>query len=374
VCAWEGVLRTIWISTLLRAAALTAAGLICFAAAFGIASLLLPELAPKGLANLCHWDCGWYEGIARNGYQVDPLPDVLQANYAFYPVFPLAARFVMALTGLGFTHAALLLNAVHTFLFAWLAIANRDVLLLRSDRDAAIFVLAFLLAPWSLYNHVPYTEMSFNIALLATFVAWQRGLFVAAAICGAILTATRVNGIFLPLALLGQLLVQERWRVLELLRAPDARFRALAVMPLGAFAFYIYLGFHVGDPLAAFHIQLGWNQGMRNPLDALVGGIRSQQLQPVLSVLAFVLATPLLAWAWSRGRVPGTLAAATIAIACTAVVSGLFSTPRYVLALFPVYLMIPALPRGLQWLAIVLLAGGLVVYVYYWFLGAGFLI
>lgn len=358
----------------LRAVALGMISLAAIGAALVIALVLHPDLAPRGLDNLCRWDCGWYRSIADGGYQVDPKPGDLQANYAFYPAFPGAARLVMLLTGLGFAHAALLLNAFCTMLFAWLALANREVLLLRSDRDTAIFVLAFLLSPWSLYNHIPYTEMSFNLMVLATFVAWRREQFVAAALCGFVLTATRVTGIFLPLMLLLELVLRERWRVLDLLRAPDARFRALAIMPLGGLAFFIYLGFHVGDPLASFRIQASWNQAIRNPIETLIGGALTKSRDGYLSLVAFIVPTLLVLAGWWRGRVPFALAMTATLIACSAVMSGLMSTPRHTLSFFPVYLLVPMLPRLLQWLVLACLALVQGVFVYFWVLGNGALV
>lgn len=360
--------------TLLKAAAVAVLSLVIFAAAVAIALTLQPDEAQKGLNALCRWDCGWYRSIASGGYQIDPGPDNLQANYAFYPVFPGAARLVMQATGLPFVHAALLLNAIFTVLFAWLTLANRDVLLLRSDRDALMFLLAFLVSPWSLYNRVPYTEMSFNLAMLATFIAWRREYYVAAAAAGLVLTATRVTGVFLPILLLVELTMRERWRVVGLLRAPDARFRALAIMPLGGLAFFIYLGFHVGDPLASFRIQSSWNQGLRDPIETVVGGLRTLSRAGLLAVAAFIVPTLLLIAGWRRGMVPFALAMTGVLVACSTVLSGLMSMPRHTLAFFPVYLMVPMLPRVMQW---VLIATFVVVqgaFVYLWVFGSTVLI
>jgi hypothetical protein len=362
------------ISTLLKAAGIAAVSLAIFAGGFALALALLPGLAGPGIDALCRWDCGWYRSLAQGGYQIAPSPDSLQANYAFYPVFPGAARLIMEATGLGFVAAALLLNMLYSVAFAWLALANREMLMLRSDRDAVMFLAAFLLSPWSLYNRVPYTEMSFNLAVLATFIAWRREQYAAAAICGLVLTATRVTGAFLPIMLLVELVLRERWRVLDLLRAPDARFRALAVMPLGGLAFFVYLGLHVGDPLASFRIQASWNQGLRDPVETLIGGIRIASLHGLISVAAFLVQTVLLIAGWRRNRVPFPLAMTGILIGGSAVLSGLISMPRHTLAFFPVYLMVPMLPRAMQWVLLAIFAAIQWVFTYHWMLGTTALI
>jgi hypothetical protein len=359
---------------LLRAAALTLLSLAVFAGTFAVVSALLPQLAPTGLGNLCQWDCGWYQEIAEEGYRVEPAAGSLMASYAFYPAFPLLARLVMLVTGLGFVHAALLMNLVMSGAFAWLALAGREELMLRDDRDAAIFVLAFMVSPWSLYNHVPYTEMTFNLAMLATFLAWRRGHFVAAALCGVVLTATRVTGVLLPIALLIELLLQERWRILNLLKAPDGRFRALAIMPLGALGFYLYLGVHVGDPLAAFHAQLGWAQAVRNPLELFIGGLRAGEPQPIAAGLALVVVTVSLAIGLRLGRIPLALGAMGLLTAVAVGFTGFMPSPRYTLAIFPVFLLVPILPRKVQWLLIAVFVAWLCVYLHLWFLSTWFLI
>lgn len=333
-----------------RAARLTALSLMVFLAGFALSLALMPDRAGHGLANLCHWDCGWYRSIAEAGYDVSPRENSLEANFGFYPGFPLAVRGVMTVSGLDFTAAAVLLNAIYTLLFVWLALSSREELLLRSDRDATVFVLAFLLVPLSLYDRVPYSEAQFNLALLATFVAWRRGAFVTAAIAGVVLTATRVTGVFLPVALLIELVIRERWRVLGLLAAPDGRFRALAVMPLGAIVFFVYLAFHVGDPLANFRVQsVAWDHPIGNPIDNLLEAITFPVLANVSGALAFLVAGGGFLFGIWRRRIPLPLALTGLGIVTMPTVTGLVGLPRYALALFVVFLVIPAVPKVLQW-------------------------
>lgn len=68
--------------------------------------------APGLAAVLTNWDGQWYERIATDGYPT--AAESHSANdswtWAFPPLFPLLARLVMALTGLGFPVAAVALN------------------------------------------------------------------------------------------------------------------------------------------------------------------------------------------------------------------------------------------------------------------------
>lgn len=353
-----------------RAAGLTAVALIVFIGSFALAMIVMQDRPNPGLHDLCQWDCIWYRSILEDGYDLEPRTKRFEANLGFYPGFPLVVGGVMAITGLDFTASAVFLNAIYTLLFVWLALSSREELLLKSDRDATVFLLAFLLTPFSLYNRVPYTEAQFNLAILATFVAWRRGAFIAAALAGAALTVTRVTGVFLPVALLLELLFRERWRVLDLLRAPDGRFRALAIMPLGAVAFFVFLAFHVGDPLANFRVQnVGWLHPLGNPLEILVEGLLSLHHEGTIPAVVFGLSAIVLILGWRRGRIPPPLAVMALCIVTMPTFTGLLGLPRYALAIFPVYLAMPGLPTWSLWLLLVIFLPVHVFFIVQWAMG-----
>jgi hypothetical protein len=229
-----------------------------------------------------------------------------------------------------------------------------------------VFLAAFLLSPWSLYNHVPYTEMLFNLTVLGAFIFWRRGNYVAAAVFGVVLTATRPTGILLPLVLSIELCYRERHRFIDLLGRPDGRLRALAVMPLGLAAHIVFLYFHIGDPLAYSHVQeIGWGVSLGNPLAVLVAasvaGLKSQY-----GAAAFLLASAALLTGVLLRRIPYSLAAVAWLAACVPLAAMITSQPRYALALFPIYLVVPAAPRVVRFALIAMLALGQAVIVYFW--------
>src|SRR5688572_29878691 len=311
---------------------------------FGIAYLganaLLPPSPDGGLWSLCVWDCRWYRSIALLGYDHDPgtrggAVVGLEANYAFFPAFPTIAALLMKVTSVSFTAAGFLLNSLSALLFCWIALIHRRELGIQSDREVVIFLLAFLLSPWSLYNHVPYSEMLFNLAALGTFVLWRRQNFLLAAVFGAVLTATRVTGILLPLILLAELLIRERGRVVEIALQPDNRFRSLALMPIGLMAFMIYLAITVGDPLAHLRIQhLGWGHDLRNPFESVAaiaaggGGFTGYY-----NLAAWILVTGLLVAGLLVKRIPPALAAFAWIAPSISLLSTHFSQARFALAL-----------------------------------------
>ena len=221
----------------------------------------------KGPSHLCHWDCGWYITIAENGYERPPQNGSGVANYGFYPGFPYLARVAMQLLNLGFVSASLLLNCVLLFAFAMVAWVYRDTLKLNSDRTFVIFLLAFALSPWSVYNRIPYSEMSFNFALLLCFVAWRRDHLIIAAIGGFLLCTIRVTGAILPALLMIELLWQKRQNLIAFVFSFDRRLCALAFMGSGFIVVCIQHYIITGDPFVYFQAQReGWHQELRNPM------------------------------------------------------------------------------------------------------------
>ena len=331
----------------------------------GANALLAPP--PEGWRwTLCVGDCGWYKTISDHGYDALPDPQSKVANYGFFPAFPLAVSLLMHVGGLDFVTAGVVLNGILALTFCWLALSHLHELQLRNEAEALIFLFAFLLSPWSLYNRVPYTEMMFNVSVLCTFVFWRRKNYAAAAASGIVLTATRATGIILPLVLLVELLCHERRRVVDIVLRPDGRFRALAVMPLGLVAFVVFLYLYVGDPLAYVHMQeIGWAQGFRGPVAVLWAGMfvgpNSQY-----GVAAFVAASLLLFGGIALRRIPLSLACFAWLAPFSSAASMMSGQPRYALALFPIYLLVPTVPRAAQVLIISILAFCQIIFVYYW--------
>lgn len=350
---------------LLLALILAGISTLCFAAFYLAANALLPPPAEGGHWPICVWDCGWYHSIVERGY--DRIPDKdLSANYAFFPAFPIGVLLAMKLTGASFVTAGLALNAVLSGLFCWLALRYGRELNLKDETETTTFLVAFLLSPWSLYNHVPYTEMLFNVTALGAFVFWRRGNFVAAAVFGLVLTATRPTGILLPLALLVETCWRERHHLIELALQPDGRLRALAVMPLGLAAFIVFLYVRVGDPLAYQHIQeFGWGMSFGNPVAVLLAASLAGPISQY-GAAAFVVASLLLLTGVLLRRIPAPLAAFAWLAPCVPLSALVVSQPRYALALFPLYLVVPAAPRSIRFALIGLLALGQAIFVYYW--------
>lgn len=332
--------------------------------------------AADPLRELCTYDCAFYRSIAVEGYQLPRYSDgVWSGNYGFFIGFPAGVWLAMQATGLEFWAAGLVVNALYALGFCWLALNYRNELGLESEHDAIFFLAAFLLWPWSLYNHVPYSEMLFNLAALGTFVCWRRGQWAAAAAFGVVLTATRVTGIVLPLLLLAELVFQERRVLMALILRPDWRVRSLGVMPFGLMAAVFAIFSVTGDPLGYFRIQeTAWNQGIRNPIDTAIASISVSGIVGQYQIVALILAVTLVATGMWLKRIPPLLGVFAIVAPALTLVSTYAAVARYALALFPVCLLINALPVSLRAIALIAMALVQAVFVYFWLGDAQWLI
>ena len=158
------------------------------------------------------WDGQWYERIATQGYP-EELPtradgQVRQNPWAFYPIFPLLARGLMALTGWPFSIAGPVVATALGYVAAVLVAG-----LLREQVGAAAALGGVVLLgsfPSSPTFQVAYTE-SLALLLLAA-VLWllvRERWFAAGAV--ALLTGL-ARPIALPLGLVALVCVVVRWR------------------------------------------------------------------------------------------------------------------------------------------------------------------
>lgn len=190
------------------------------------------------------WDGEWYQKIVTNGY--DYLADGKQHSVAFFPLFPLIVKGVMAL-GLPFNVAGTFVNNI-AFLGALLLIFHW----VESSygNSAARWTVATLAwCPFSLYGTVTYTEGLFLLLSTAALRAYEKQQYGSVALWGAMASATRVTG-----AMLVPTFLLVAWREG---RSVQAYLAGLAAS-FGLLLFSGYCWLRFGDPLAFVNIQSAW--------------------------------------------------------------------------------------------------------------------
>ena len=250
-----------------------------------LASLLLGNLGRYGvylllhgngspldyLSALCVWDCGWYTTIVAHGYDLAPVEYFRPggANWAFFPLYPLLAGTLHRL-GLAIPLAGFF---VSTAGIAIAAIAARP--LLRGSRTWPLWAFSLLAGPFSMLFATLYTESLFILLIVLSLRALQRENSLAAGLWTALLSATRVTGVLMTIAILVAAVADQRragtsWRAIPgaLVRRGDL-ILGLFMAPLGLFAYMAYVALLTGDGLAFLHIQRAWGRDLGNPLTAL---------------------------------------------------------------------------------------------------------
>jgi len=198
------------------------------------------------------WDAGFYATIATYGYdwwnEGHPADDM-----AFLPLYPLAVRAVMSITGCGYTPYLSTCATVSGLVVSNAALLAATLLLFNLTYGtfgpgAAWRALTLLLvSPASIFLSGVYTEATFLLLSLIVFSALERNRFGPAVLAAALACLTRSVGIALVPALLWHAWRSsgEGGRVIRL---------GLALVPGLVFAAYILgAGLWVGDPLAYFH-------------------------------------------------------------------------------------------------------------------------
>jgi len=337
---------------------------------------------------LARYDSGWYFQIARFGYHYTPDG---RDTIAFFPVYPLLMRHVGRL--LGPAASDLYIGGV---VVSWLAFALAMVGLYKlagldlSPRRSARVLMLTAVFPFAYFFGAVYTEATFLAACVWTFYAFRTRRWLLGGVCGAIATATRVNGILIVPAL-AWLVWTSVFRGSETPHAHDgvetpmepepertrahARERLLALSALflvpcgiGAFSFFVYIlsgrplewfatiqrwGYYPGGAPGVALLQLVQALVSR-PYDYLAGERMAlyDTLNGVTSLL-FVLATP---FVWYRlGAAYGLFMAANLWLPLSS--SQYEGLGRYCSVLFPFFIGVAALPsRALFSAALVVFA------------------
>lgn len=221
---------------------------------------------------LCRWDCGWYIPLSEKGYDPFPVARMITAgNWAFFPLYPILVAAIRTVTGL-----PTMLAATGLSIFLTMVAVRASWPLLEKRLAAYVLLSAFLLAgPFSVYFTTFYTEVPFFLLAVGVFVALRRRAWLWAAVFAALLSGTRIVGVFTTLAIILQAFIDHRERggtvlgfVPDTVKRPDLLL-AIFIAPLGLFAYMAFLHFHIGDALAFSHVQRAWGRATGNPLNYL---------------------------------------------------------------------------------------------------------
>lgn len=230
--------------------------------------LVTIHLADTGSAAslVARWDGGWYLSIIRNGYSVAEVDAQLGAtNYAFFPLYPMLVRGIVAATGLPGVWAGAALSLACFFL-ACVLIHHYALALGYTARTGLRAVVLINVVPQSIIFSALYSEALFVMLLAAALLAMRREHHWLAAGAAALLSATRPTGVlFVVFAGAHLLLATPRQTLLAPWRDAQ-RFLPLAAAPFGLVGYWWFSYLTTGDAFAqATTAAHGWTRMMAPP-------------------------------------------------------------------------------------------------------------
>lgn len=291
---------------------------------------------------MCNWDCGWYSNLALNGYDLVVRPPDGQANWAFFPLTPLALAGIHAVSGLSIEASGFVLGQI-TIITAFLVARP---LFAGNERSYGLFGFFVLSGPFSYAYSTGMSEPLFFLLVVGVFVALQRRNMLLVGILAALLTATRVTGLLIVIPIALQM-AQESIATAKRggpLRLSSTGLLALAVTPLGLCVYMLYLHLHVGDALAFAHIQSAWDRALGNPFGYIFAGLTGRSGIDLTMAIAAVVGLTASVVLCLRGRLGmGAFTAAAIIVSAS---TNLTSMLRFVIGLPPVTILAADLLGG----------------------------
>lgn len=279
----------------------------------------------KSLAN---WDGGHFLGIAQNGYKQD-------FQYAFFPLYPLLIRLMNQVTQ-NYLLAAILINLVCSF-FA-MHILYRLILedFKKEIAEKVVFFLLFF--PTSFYFLAAYSEGLFFFLTVLSFYLLKRKKLFLATVAVFLVSATRLVGLAVVVGYLIEIGLskgfnRKNWYVL--------------FAPVGFILYCWFLYTKTGDFFYFLVSETHWQReitipvfGFWDTLTTLVKpGFISGHFNSFLDLLFAIFGLGLVIRTF-RFLSPGYSLYSIFSIALPLFTPSLSSIPRFVLVIFPIFILI----------------------------------
>jgi hypothetical protein len=213
-------------------------------------------------------------------------------------------------------------------------------------RRAAWYMLAF---PTSLFLSAGYSESLFLMLTLGAILACRTDHWLTAGVAGAFAALSRPVGVVVAIPLLVEAFLEWRQGGLPTIRSMWRPAVAIVLPGLALLGWMAYLGMRLHDPLAFLHAQDGWDRQVGLPWDTIIRFFQGRLTLATgfhsLTDLAFTIVGvvgAVLAWRWLR---PSYALYFTVMLLVPIATGSLVSMPRFVIVMFPLYLVMAILGR-----------------------------
>lgn len=295
-----------------------------------------------------NWDGGHFIGIAEIGYSQ-------KFQYAFFPLYPLAIKTVSFVTQ-NYYVAAILISVVATFF--GLHFLYGLILLDFKKETAEKVIMAFLFFPTSFFLLAAYSEGLFFFLTVATFFLYRKNHFFWAALTAALASATRLVGLAIIVSLIIEILIHQGF---------NRRNFYILFAPLGFLAYCIFLYQQTNDPFYFIVAEDHWQRiltplgiGFWEAIKNISNGIITSNFNTVIDLIFAVFGLGFAIRSF-RFLSPSYAIYSLISVSIPLFTPTLSSIPRFLLVIFPIFILIAFLKNrffqlSFQILSIMMLA------------------
>jgi hypothetical protein len=300
------------------------------------------------------WDSQWYVQIARLGYFIQVNQ---QSNVAFFPLYPLLMRVVARVLDVDVVFAGFLVSnacflVALTFLYRLTALEFND----RASAQRAIFYMAFY--PTAFFFSAVYTESLFLMLTVVTMYFARTQRWLPAAACGMLATATRNIGVVIWGLVMWEWLRVNGWRITAIHHGESWRrlwagvrqhwdqVLIIAIIPLGLLLYMGFLDLSFDSPLAFIEVQSAWNRENIGPIAVLLRDIprlfdieiKRWYFTHFFNTISTLFVLGMAPFVWRK--LGEGYALYVLILILVPIASSLGSVARYVLPMFPIFMLL----------------------------------
>ena len=282
------------------------------------------------------WDALHYMDLAQLGYTATGEKSV---QIVFFPFYPWLVRLFSYILRDALV-SAFVVSAIASLAAGLLL--KRLVELDYPDDVARSSVWFMFIFPTSYFLHIPYTESIFIAFTLGCLLAARTNYWILAGFLGQAACMTRINGLILVPALIFEVFKQYRAT-----RRWEWRWLGILIIPTGFVAYLLLNASVTGSMFTFLRVQkehwfktMTWPWvGIRGKWDTMMSGPPAESTMVGMQELLFImLGLVAVIWCWRKLR-PSYGIWVTLNWLLFVSTSFVLSTPRYMLTLFPIYIL-----------------------------------
>jgi hypothetical protein len=321
---------------------------------------------------LCQWDCQPIKLIAIHSYDL-VAPASGYPNWGYFPAYPVILKVSSFLSPFSIYANQFFLSS--TLFISFLYVLNSYLTARYSRKIAIIAILLISISPVNIYLTTGYTESSYLFFSLLALYLLDRQRFLTGGFVGGLTLVSRGTGIFfLPLFVWKYFRNKKPLKSSALPAFTINLLSFILFLTIPLIAFSIYLGVRTGDFLAFYHVATVSHTGIRPFLDWPIRLIQTGSPTYIFDALTIAIGYLCSGYFLFKKNINEFFVMAPI----TLISSGATINFRYILTLYPVYLLysiwLSKRDRRLIFISIALLACAEIFTIYQWVVGAPYLI